>query len=135
MLAEVPLGRDGARVHFMGRLPYADYLAVLAVSAVHLYLTYPFVLSWSCLEAMAAGALLVASDTAPVTEVVEDGVNGLLVPFADPAAIATRVLEALALPVPAGRALREGARRTVLDRYALADCLPRQVALVDALLA
>ena len=65
---------DPARVHFTGTLPYRDYLKVLQVSRVHVYLTYPFVLSWSMLEAMATGCVLIASDTAPVTEVVQDGV-------------------------------------------------------------
>ena len=74
---------DESRVHFVGRLARADYLSVLSVSAAHVYLTAPFVLSWSMLEAMAMRCPLVASDTAPCREVVEDGVNGLLVDFFD----------------------------------------------------
>ena len=81
MLREVKL--DASRTHFMGKLPRAEYIRVLQVSAAHVYLTYPFVLSWSLLEAMACGVSLVASDTAPVREVVRDGVNGRLVPFGD----------------------------------------------------
>lgn len=81
MLAEVKL--DPTRTHFMGRVPRAQYLRVLQVSAAHVYLTYPFVLSWSLLEAMACGAPIVASDTAPVREVVRDEANGLLVGFFD----------------------------------------------------
>src|SRR5262249_48535318 len=68
MLREVKL--DAARTHFLGRVPYEHYLRVLQVSAAHVYLTYPFVLSWSMLEAMACGALLIGSDTAPVREVI-----------------------------------------------------------------
>jgi glycosyltransferase involved in cell wall biosynthesis len=134
MLAEVPLGDAAARVHFLGRLPYARYVALLHVSAVHLYLTYPFVLSWSCLEAMAAGCLLVGSDTAPVTEVLRDSENGLLTPFHSPQEVARRVLEALALPGASAAALREGARRTVQAAFALDDCLAAQLALARRLI-
>ena len=85
---------DPARTHFLGRLPHADYVAVLRVSAAHVYLTYPFVLSWSLLEAMACGAPIVASDTAPVREVI-DGSNGLLRGFFDIDGIAACVLDLL----------------------------------------
>jgi glycosyltransferase involved in cell wall biosynthesis len=93
MLAEVKL--DPTRTHFMGRLPRAQYLRVLQVSAAHVYLTYPFVLSWSLLEAMACGASIIASDTAPVREVVRDGVNGRLAGFHDADAICGLTLGAL----------------------------------------
>ena len=93
MLAEVTL--DPARTHFMGRIPRAQYLRVLQVSAAHVYLTYPFVLSWSLLEAMACGAPVIASDTAPVREVIRDQENGRLVDFFDAQAIATKVLDTL----------------------------------------
>lgn len=73
MLAEVGSQLDPTRTHFMGKLPYADYKRVLQVSSAHVYLTYPFVLSWSCLEAMATGCRLVASDVAPVREVLPEG--------------------------------------------------------------
>lgn len=104
---------DPARTHFVGRLPYSDYVKVLQISAAHVYLTYPFVLSWSLLEAMACGCLIVGSDTAPVREVVRDGLNGRLRDFFDPVAIAENVLEALerrAHMVP----LREQARQDML---------------------
>ena len=116
---------DFGKVFFVGKLPYADYLKVLQVSAAHVYLTYPFVLSWSMLEAMSAGCVLVGSRTAPVEEVLEDGVNGLLVDFFDPEAIAQQVAAVLGDP-EGHRPLREQARRTVLERFDLATvCLPR----------
>ncbi len=97
---------------------------------MHIYLTVPFVLSWSMLEAMAAGCLVVGSATPPVQEVIEEGGNGLLVDFFSPAMIAARVVEALENP---GRyaGLRQAARWTALSRYSLDRCLPRQVALLE----
>jgi len=91
MLREVTL--DASRTHFVGKLPYDRYRKVLQVSAAHLYLTYPFVLSWSMLEAMASGCLLIASKTAPVEEVVRDGVNGKLIEFHDLDAINAALVE------------------------------------------
>ncbi|MFM5729004.1 glycosyltransferase [Aeromonas veronii] len=105
MLRENPV--DLERVHFLGKVPYATYKNVLQISAVHVYLTYPFVLSWSLLEAMASGCLIVASDTAPVREVINDGENGLLVGFFDTDSIAERVLSALDAPQRFGELRRE----------------------------
>lgn len=93
LLAENPL--DLSRVHFLGKVPYETYKKVLQVSAAHVYLTYPFVLSWSLLEAMASGCLIVASDTAPVREVIRDGCNGLLVDFFDSAKLSEKLVAAL----------------------------------------
>ncbi|MCU0889682.1 MAG: glycosyltransferase [Rubritepida sp.] len=131
LLAELGDSLDLSRVHFLPPQPYAQLLALFRVSAAHVYLTYPFVLSWSLLDAMACGAAVLASDTAPVTEVVAEGVNGRLVDFFDSAAIAERLAAMLAAPealVP----LRDSARRTVVERYDLAGvCLPQQVALLE----
>ena len=96
MLAELKL--DPTRTHFLGKVSYENYRRVLQVSAAHLYLTYPFVLSWSALEAMATGCLVIGSRTAPVEEVLEDGRNGLLVDFFDIQGIAERVVEAITEP-------------------------------------
>ncbi len=108
LLREVDL--DPARTHFLGRVSYAVYTRVLQVSAAHVCLTYPFVLSWSLLEAMACGALVVGSDTEPVREVIRDGSNGLLVPFLEPAVLSRRVDEVLSNPRDF-TALRERARK------------------------
>ena len=118
MLSEVAL--DPQRTHFLGKLPYNTYRRVLQVSAAHVYLTYPFVLSWSMLEAMASGCLLIGSGTGPVQEVIDDGVNGLLVDFFDTGAMADRIVEALERG-PALQPLRHAAQRTVADRYSLAQ--------------
>ena len=132
MEAEVAI--DPNRVHFLGPIPYAAYLRLLQVSAVHVYLTVPFVLSWSMLEAMAAGCLVVASATPPVQEVIEDGRNGLLVDFFSPAMIAAQVIAAIER-APHFTAVREAARWTALSRYSLERCLPRQAALLETLAA
>ena len=93
MLTQVKL--DPTRTHFMGRLPREQYLRVLQVSNAHVYLTYPFVLSWSLLEAMACGAPIVATDTAPVREVMRDGENGRLVDFFNPDEIADAAIHTM----------------------------------------
>jgi len=126
---------DWSRVHFTGKLPYAAYLRLLQVSAVHAYLTYPFVLSWSLLEAMASGCCLVASRTPPVEEVIADGVNGRLVDFFDPAALATALAGVLhGQGDVAGQ--RAAARRTVVEGYDLKTrCLPGGLALLDRVAA
>ena len=128
LLREIEGKADLSRVHFTGRIPYADYLALLRRSSVHVYLTYPFVLSWSLLEAMSAGCLVVASRTPPVEEVIRDGENGLLVDFFSPEAIAAKVDHALSGEF---EFMKQNARQTVVDRYDLRRvCLPAQVELV-----
>ena len=130
MLAEVGARLPMDRVHFLGRVPYADYLRILQISACHVYLTYPFVLSWSCLEAMSAGCLVVGSRTAPVEEVITHGQTGWLVDFFDHAALAAQVVEVLATREALG-GVRESARQRVVERYDLAsNCLPRLVELI-----
>jgi glycosyltransferase involved in cell wall biosynthesis len=117
------LDLDLNRLHFTGHLPYSLYLQVLQASTVHIYLTRPFVLSWSMLEAMSAGCLVVGSKTPPVEEVITDGVNGLLVDFFSPGAIADRVIEVLDHPDQMAQ-VRAQARETILTRYDLAKLLP-----------
>lgn len=126
---EVAGDLDLSRVHFLGHLSYDAYLDVLRVSAAHVYLTYPFVLSWSCLEAMATGCVVVASDTQPVREVI-DAENGVLVPFHEPARLAEAVAEVLA---DRGRFAARGraARRTAVERFDTRTvCLPAMMRLL-----
>ena len=133
MLAELGDSLDLTRVHFLGKIPYNAFIKVLQVSRVHVYLTFPFVLSWSMLEAMAAGCLIVGSRTQPVQEVLHHGGNGLMVDFFSPEEIAERVIEALEDP-RAFASLRQNARQTVLDRYDLRSvCLPAHLRLLNML--
>jgi glycosyltransferase involved in cell wall biosynthesis len=127
-LNEVRPYLDVSRVHFLGRVPYDAFIRILQVSQVHVYLTYPFVLSWSLLEAMSAGCLVVGSATGPLQEVI-DGRNGLLVDFFDIAGLAERISQALANPTRY-EPMRQEARRTVLDRYQRADCVRRILDLI-----
>jgi glycosyltransferase involved in cell wall biosynthesis len=120
---------DQKRIHFTEQLRHADYLRVLQISRTHVYLTYPFVLSWSLLEAMSTGCLVIASDTEPVREVV-NGKNGILFPFFDVEALAERAIDALTRP---GRfkSLRDNARATIVERYdAKRVCVPRMLELL-----
>ncbi|MCA0399827.1 MAG: glycosyltransferase [Proteobacteria bacterium] len=130
MLEELGDRIDFRRVHFVGKVDYDDYLSLLRRSDAHVYLTYPFVLSWSMLEAMALECLVIGSDTPPVAEVIRNGENGLLVPFFDPRQLAERVVSALAEPHRYAP-LRQAARQTILANYTFdRSCWPRHVALL-----
>lgn len=134
MLKEVGSQLDARRVHWFRSLPYEDYLRVLQLSSAHVYLTYPFVLSWSCIEALAAGCLVIGSATPPVLEVIEDGVNGLTVDFFSPGQIAERVDEVFA-SADRRQDLRDAARQTAIEYFDLkTQALPRWQALLDDLL-
>ena len=130
-LDEVAGRIDRSRVHFLGWLSPDRFRAVLRLSMVHVYLTYPFVLSWSLLDAMATRCAIVASDTAPVREVV-DATTGVLVPFFDTEALVDAICGLIEAP---GRRVLLGAaaRARVVADYDLARCLPLQLAWVDAL--
>ena len=118
-------------VHIESQSAVQNLGELLQVSAAHVYLTYPFVLSWSMLEAMACGCLLIGSRTAPVTEVLEHGRNGLLVDFHSPADIAKTVIGALERPQETAP-LRQQARLDVQTHFDLNRvCLPRLKAFIE----
>jgi glycosyltransferase involved in cell wall biosynthesis len=121
-LDEVADRLDLSRVHFLPPQPYDRFVQLLQTSSVHVYLTYPFVLSWSMIEAMALGCVVIGSDTPPVREAITDNVDGLLTPFHDHDALADKVRQVLADP-GAYAGLGAAARRTALARYARKDCL------------
>ena len=124
-------GVDRTRVHLTGLLPRPLYRRVLQASQAHVYLTQPFVLSWSFLDALSCGCAVAASRTAPVEEVIRHGENGLLVSFREPAEIAAAVERLLVGDTPVLQ-LRAQARHTILETYALRKVLPRQLAWMDA---
>lgn len=130
LLAEVGGRLDLSRVVFTGQLPYAAYRSLLRVSAAHAYLSYPFVLSWSALEAMACGCLMVASNTPPVAEVMRQGENALLFNFFDLDGLAARVTEALSRPQEHA-SLRENARSTVVQGYGIERGIAQYMALLN----
>ena len=118
---------DHARLHFTGHLPYSQYLKVLQASSAHVYLTRPFVLSWSMLEAMSTGCVVVGSSTQPVKEIITDNQNGLLVNFFDTAQMVDRIIEAFDNPDKMA-AIRQSARETIVNSYSLGDLLPKHLA-------
>lgn len=124
LLQEVGARLPLERVHFVGKVPYSAYLHLLQVSACHVYLTYPFVLSWSCLEAMAAGCAMVASSTPPVQEFIKNNTNGLLVDFFNTRQLANTVIKVLATQnSPAMQAMRQQARQSIITY-----CNPQTIA-------
>lgn len=116
MLAEVGDLLDLSRVHFLGRVDHGRMIDALSISWGHIYYTYPFVLSWSLLEAMACECLILGSDTPPVRDAVENGVNGLLLDFFDVDALSSAMIRAAREP-EAFTAMRKAARETVLSRF------------------
>ena len=135
LLAELGDRLDTARLHFTGKVPHAQLQALMSISSAHVYLTYPFVLSWSLLEAMACGCAIIGSRTPPVEEVIRHEETGLLVDFFSAEEVAAGVIRALERP-EAMAPMREAARALVREHYDLRRvCLPKHLALVDAVLA
>lgn len=131
LLRELGSRLDPGRVHFPGLLPHGALLDLFRLSAAHVYLTAPYVLSWSLLEAMACGALVVGSRTAPVEEVIEHGQEGLLVPFDRPEALSGALLQVLRQPASFAH-LRLGARRRMAREFDHRRCLDSQIELIAA---
>lgn len=128
MLSEVDI--DSSRIHFLGQIPYNRFLQVLKVSAAHVYLTYPFVLSWSMLEAMSAGCVVIGSNTPPVAEVIEHGRNGFLADFFRPDVFADYVDKVLEHP-DRMQAVRRNARRKIVEVFSLKSCLKKHLNLIS----
>ena len=124
---------DWDRVHFLGQIPYPQYQQMVQVSRCHVYLTMPFVLSWSLMESMSMGATIVAADVPPVREVMTHGETGLLVDFFDPDALAAQVIEVLARPKDFAH-LGAAARAHMVETYDfLTRCLPEHIRQINAL--
>ena len=125
--------KDWARVHFLGHIQYQHFIALLQLSTVHVYLTYPFVLSWSLLEAMSVGCAIVASDTQPLREAIAHNDTGRLVNFFDVAGLVNEVCALLDDPTARAK-LGANARAFAQDNYDLKTvCLPKQLQWVQGL--
>lgn len=121
---------DLSRFRFLGRVTPTDLAQILAAGDLHIYLTVPFVLSWSMMDAMSCGAVVLGSDTAPVREMIQDGENGLLADFFDANALAEKALSVLRDP-DAARPMGRAAERMVTERYSLEAVLPRMLELYE----
>ena len=125
---------DKNRVHFLGRLPYANFLTMLQISSAHVYLTVPFVLSWSMLEAMATECVVIGSNTAPVSEVI-NGENGVLVNFFSPSEIAAKVDDVLSNQSSKKYvAMRKNARATIVNNYNVRKSIQQYQHLLETLI-
>ena len=130
LLREVGDNLDMSRIHFLGKLPFEMHLRVLQLSRAHVYLTYPYFVSWSMLEAMSCGCTVIGSNTPPVTEFIEDGKTGLLVDFFDTRGLAEHTVGALSNPKKFHH-LGANARRLIVDQYDLTGvCLPKLIELI-----
>ena len=124
---------DMQRLHYLGMVDYANYLKVLQLSTVHVYLTYPFILSWSLLEAMSVGACIVGSDTGPVQELIQNQQNGVLVNFFDHQELGQAVIDLFEDPEKRAQ-LGRRARETICQSFDLNSVsLPKQIAIIEGL--
>jgi len=121
---------DLSKFHFTGVVPVPTLVDIFSLSDLHIYLTVPFVLSWSLMNALACGCTVLASNTAPVREMIVDGENGLLEDFFDVDGLANRAVEVLRDPA-AYRHLGERGAEMIEQRYALSVMLPRLVDLFE----
>ena len=125
---------DLSRIKFVGLVEYKTLIAILGITTVHIYFTYPFVLSWSTLESMAMETLIIGSSTEPVTEVIEHNKNGILVDFFDIKGLSKTVIDVLNNPNKYS-SLKKEARKTIIKKYDLEKvCLPKQIKMVESLL-
>jgi glycosyltransferase involved in cell wall biosynthesis len=120
------LNVNSNRVHFVEALDFDEYIRLLQISSVHFYSTYPFVLSWSLMEAMSTGCCIVASNTPPVTEMIKDNYNGLLFDFFNVNQIVEKIEYALDNKKEMQK-IRENARKTIVENYSLKVLMPKQL--------
>ncbi|MCF6314649.1 MAG: glycosyltransferase family 4 protein [Verrucomicrobiales bacterium] len=113
---------DETRIHFPGKLPHDELRQVYQASSAHVYLTRPFILSWSMMEAMASGCLVIAADVPTTTEIITDYQTGLLVDFFDSDAIAAKIEEAIQDSKQI-KTIRQNARQHIIDHYSLKNTL------------
>ena len=124
---------DMSRLHFTGPLPYKDYLSLLQISSAHVYLTYPFILSWSMLEAMATECTIIASNTPPVTEYMQNGYNGILVDFNDINAMVDNVSDIIHNREKYAE-ITKNARKTILEKCEQKDMIQKQLELINSVI-
>lgn len=124
---------DLKRVHFVGTLPLDKYKNLLQISSAHIYSTYPFVLSWSILEAMACGCCVIASNTQPVTEVMQDNQNGLLFDFYNVNQLIEKIEYALNNKNEIS-AIKNKARQSIIKNYDLKIVVPQQIEYIKSLI-
>jgi glycosyltransferase involved in cell wall biosynthesis len=135
MMLELADKIDTSRLHFVGKVPREKFIQLLQVSSLHVYFTYPFVLSWSCIEALSAGCLVLGSDVPPVAEAIQDGHNGLLVNMQDPDLVAKKMIAALQAGAKLNK-LRKQARADAIAQYDIqTQCLPQWMAALKALVS
>ncbi|MBY0354348.1 MAG: glycosyltransferase family 4 protein [Rickettsiales bacterium] len=125
---------DESRIHWPGTVSYTNLIKLFQISAAHIYLTYPFVLSWSSMEAMACGCAMVGSRTQPVQEVMQHEQNALLADFFSAEDVAAQVIRILESPDKMND-MRRAARQTILDHYDIKDLLPLHMSLINDLAA
>ncbi len=125
---------DWSRIHSVGRIKHNDLIRLFQISSGHVYLTYPFVLSWSMLEAMSCGCIVVGSRTEPVLEVIQNGFNGFLVDFSDSEQIGKKLLYVLENQKSC-MSIRKAARETVLKKYSIDSCIKARIQLIDKIIA
>ena len=134
LLEELDGRLDLSRLHILDPLPYGQLIRLFQLSAAHVYLSYPYALSWSCLEAMACGVALVGAHGPTLAELIHPEHNGLLVSFNDPGQLAAALLRLLG-DGALRRRLGDAARRTVLERYGMRAGLDAYEALFSQLIA